>query len=42
VLARFFAEQLLPAAGGLAGAATAGSGDLFALDVGQFADLVAR
>ncbi len=42
VLARFFAEQLLPAAGGLAGAATAGSGDLFALDAGQFADLVAR
>ena len=42
VMARFFAEQLLPAAGGLAGAATAGSGDLFALDAGQFADLVAR
>ncbi|MEO6533228.1 MAG: acyl-CoA dehydrogenase [Pseudolysinimonas sp.] len=42
VMARFFAEQLLPAAGGLAGAATAGAGDLFALDAGQFADLVAR
>ncbi|CAN5528008.1 acyl-CoA dehydrogenase C-terminal domain-containing protein [soil metagenome] len=42
VLARFFAEQLLPAASGFAAAATAGSGDLFALDVGQFADLVAR
>jgi hypothetical protein len=42
VMARFFAEQLLPAAGGLAGAATAGSGDLYALDAGQFADLVAR
>jgi hypothetical protein len=42
VLARFFAEQLLPAAGGLAAAATAGSTDLFALDPGQFADLVAR
>ena len=42
VLARFFAEQLLPAAGGYAAAATAGSADLFALDAGQFADLVAR
>jgi len=38
VMARFFAEQLLPAASGLAAAATAGSGDLFALDAGQFAD----
>ena len=42
VMARFFAEQLLPAAGGLAGAATAGAGDLFALNAGQFADLVSR
>jgi alkylation response protein AidB-like acyl-CoA dehydrogenase len=42
VMARFFAEQLLPAAGGLVGAATAGAADLFALDAGQFADLVAR
>ncbi|MCU1414309.1 MAG: hypothetical protein JWN80_1649 [Microbacteriaceae bacterium] len=35
VLARFFAEQLLPQAGGLFGAATAGSDDLFALDAKQ-------
>jgi 3-(methylsulfanyl)propanoyl-CoA dehydrogenase len=42
VMARFFAEQLLPAASGFAAAATAGAGDLFALDAGQFADLVAR
>jgi alkylation response protein AidB-like acyl-CoA dehydrogenase len=35
VLARFYAEQLLPAAGGLYGAATAGSEDLFALDARQ-------
>ena len=42
VMARFFAEQLLPAAGGLVGAVTAGSGELFALDAGQFADLVKR
>jgi alkylation response protein AidB-like acyl-CoA dehydrogenase len=33
VLARFFAEQLLPAAAGLLGAATGGSRDLFALDL---------
>ena len=39
VLARFFAEQLLPAAGGLAGAAMAGSGDLYALNADQFADV---
>jgi len=32
VLARFYAEQLLPAASGLAGAVTAGDRDLFALD----------
>lgn len=32
VTARFYAEQLLPQAGALLGAATAGSGDLFALD----------
>jgi len=32
VLARFYAEQLLPQAAGLLGAATAGSRDLFALD----------
>lgn len=42
VLARFFAEQLLPAASGFAAAATAGSTDLFALDAGQFAGLVSR
>ncbi len=35
VLARFFAEQLLPQAGSLFGASTAGSGDLFALDAKQ-------
>ncbi|MFM9876633.1 MAG: acyl-CoA dehydrogenase [Rhodoglobus sp.] len=32
VMARFFAEQLLPACAGLLGAATAGSRDLFALE----------
>jgi alkylation response protein AidB-like acyl-CoA dehydrogenase len=32
VLARFYAEQLLPQSAGLLGAATAGSRDLFALD----------
>ncbi|HEY4226310.1 MAG TPA: acyl-CoA dehydrogenase [Pseudolysinimonas sp.] len=37
VLARFFAEQQLPAASGFAAAATAGSSDLFALDAAQFA-----
>ncbi|MFC5501872.1 acyl-CoA dehydrogenase [Lysinimonas soli] len=42
VLARFFAEQQLPAASGFAAAATAGATDLFALDAGQFADLVSR
>jgi alkylation response protein AidB-like acyl-CoA dehydrogenase len=35
VLARFFAEQILPQVGGLRGAATAGSDDLFALDAKQ-------
>ncbi|HEY1530889.1 MAG TPA: acyl-CoA dehydrogenase [Galbitalea sp.] len=35
VLARFYAEQLLPAAAGLLGAATAGSEDLFALTTAQ-------
>ena len=35
VLARFHAEQLLPAAGGLLGAVQAGTGDLFALDAAQ-------
>jgi hypothetical protein len=39
VMARFFAEQLLPAASGFAAAATAGSGDLYALDAAQFADV---
>jgi alkylation response protein AidB-like acyl-CoA dehydrogenase len=38
VLARFFAEQQLPAASGFGAAATAGSGDLFALDAAQLAD----
>jgi alkylation response protein AidB-like acyl-CoA dehydrogenase len=38
VLARFYAEQLLPQSGGLFGAATAGSRDLFALDAAALAD----
>lgn len=37
-LARFYAEQLLPQAAGLVGAATAGSRDLFALDADALAD----
>ena len=37
-LARFYAEQLLPQAAGLVGAATAGSRDLFALDADTLAD----
>jgi alkylation response protein AidB-like acyl-CoA dehydrogenase len=37
VLARFYAEQLLPQAAGLLGAATAGDRDLFALDAAQLA-----
>jgi len=35
VLARFYAEQLLPQVSGLSGAATAGAEDLFALDPAQ-------
>jgi hypothetical protein len=35
VLARFYAEQLLPQAAGLLSAATAGSEDLFALTPAQ-------
>jgi alkylation response protein AidB-like acyl-CoA dehydrogenase len=35
VMARFYAEQLLPQVSGLSGAATAGSGDLFALAPAQ-------
>jgi hypothetical protein len=42
VMARFYAEQLLPACAGLLGAATAGSRDLFALDAAQLADLTRR
>jgi len=42
VMARFFAAQLLPAATGLAGAATAGSRDLFALDADALSGLVRR
>ena len=42
VLARFYAEQLLPAASGLLGAATAGSRDLFALDADELAGLLAK
>ncbi|MCW4386183.1 acyl-CoA dehydrogenase [Salinibacterium sp. SYSU T00001] len=34
VLARFYIEQLMPAASGLVGAITAGADDLFALDAG--------
>ncbi|HEX6955636.1 MAG TPA: acyl-CoA dehydrogenase [Agromyces sp.] len=41
-LARFYAEQLLPAASGLAGAATAGTRDLFALDADALGDVVRR
>lgn len=41
-LARFYAEQLLPAASGLVGAATAGSRDLFALDAEALGDVVRR
>ena len=42
VLARFYAEQLLPASAGLAPAATAGSRDLFALDAAQLLGVAAR
>ena len=37
VLARFYAQQLLPQCAGLLGAATAGAGDLFALDAKSLA-----
>jgi len=37
VLARFYAEQLLPQAGGLAAASTAGERDLYALSAAQLA-----
>ena len=37
VLARFYAEQLLPQAAGLFGAATGGARDLFALNADQLA-----
>ena len=37
VLARFYAQQILPQAAGLRAAATAGSGDLFALDADHLA-----
>jgi hypothetical protein len=40
VLARFYAEQLLPQSAGLFGAATGGAQDLFALDVDQLAGRV--
>ncbi|MDH6236771.1 acyl-CoA dehydrogenase [Cryobacterium sp. CG_9.6] len=39
VMARFFAQQLLPACSGLLGAATAGSTDLFALNVAQLSGI---
>ncbi|WP_438854734.1 acyl-CoA dehydrogenase [Agromyces sp. M3QZ16-3] len=41
-LARFYAEQLLPAVSGLVGPATAGSRDLFALDADALGDVVRR
>lgn len=41
-LARFYAEQQLPAASGLVGAATAGTRDLFALDADALGDVVRR
>lgn len=41
-MARFYAEQLLPAASGLVGAVTAGSRDLFALDADALGDVVRR
>lgn len=41
-MARFYAEQLLPGASGLVGAATAGSRDLFALDADALGDVVRR
>ena len=37
VLARFYTQQILPQAGGLLGAVTAGAGDLFALDADALA-----
>lgn len=42
VLARFYAEQLLPQCAGLLGAATAGSSDLFALDAYQLSGAASR
>jgi len=42
VLARFYIEQLLPAAAGLAPAATAGTRDLFALDAAQLLGIPRR
>ncbi|WP_394327852.1 acyl-CoA dehydrogenase C-terminal domain-containing protein [Agromyces cerinus] len=41
-LARFYAEQLLPQAAGLVGAATAGSRDLFALSGEALGNAAAR
>ncbi|RXZ48787.1 acyl-CoA dehydrogenase [Agromyces fucosus] len=41
-LARFYAEQLLPQAAGLAGAATAGSRDLFALGADALGNVALR
>ena len=42
VLARFYAEQLLPQSSGLLSAATAGARDLFALDADQLAGATRR
>ncbi|HEY5223529.1 MAG TPA: acyl-CoA dehydrogenase [Microbacteriaceae bacterium] len=42
VLARFYAEQLLPQCAGLLPAATAGSRDLFTLDADELASVVRR
>ncbi|MEO8527560.1 MAG: acyl-CoA dehydrogenase [Pseudolysinimonas sp.] len=42
VMARFYAEQLLPTCAGLLGAATAGARDLFALSADQLGDTTRR
>ena len=42
VLARFYAEQLLPQSAGLLGAATAGSRDLFAFDADRLSGVARR
>ena len=42
VLARFYAEQILPQSAGLLGAATAGSRDLFAFDADRLSGVARR